>query len=70
VLFDDREESPGVKFNDADLIGIPLRIVISSRTLKNDSVELKWRKESQAQIQPLAGLTASIKNMLRASTSS
>jgi prolyl-tRNA synthetase len=64
VLFDDREESPGVKFNDADLIGIPLRIVISARTLKNDSVELKWRKEPQAQIQPLAGLTAYVKTML------
>ena len=54
VLFDDREESPGVKFNDADLIGIPLRIVISARTLKNNGVELKWRKET-AGAEPAAG---------------
>jgi prolyl-tRNA synthetase len=64
VLFDDREESPGVKFNDADLIGIPLRIVISSRTLKNNSVELKWRKEAQAQILSLDGLIGIINKMV------
>jgi prolyl-tRNA synthetase len=64
VLFDDREDSPGVKFNDADLIGIPLRIVISARTLKNSSVELKWRKETQAQILPLEGLTGAVKSMI------
>ena len=64
VLFDDREESPGVKFNDADLIGIPLRIVISARTLKSNSVELKWRKEQQAQILPLEGLTNALKAMI------
>jgi len=64
VLFDDREESPGVKFNDADLIGIPLRIVISARTLKNNGVELKWRKETQAQNLPLEGLTDAVKAMI------
>jgi prolyl-tRNA synthetase len=67
VLFDDREESPGVKFNDADLIGIPLRIVVSARTLKNNSVELKWRKEAQAQIQPLDGLMEVVKSMIKLS---
>jgi prolyl-tRNA synthetase len=41
VLFDDRRESPGVKFNDADLIGIPIRAVLGSRTLKEGAVELK-----------------------------
>ncbi|MCX5994337.1 MAG: proline--tRNA ligase, partial [Chloroflexi bacterium] len=66
VLFDDRPESPGVKFNDADLIGIPLRIVVSARTLKSDSVELKWRKDAQAQMQPLQGLTEVIKGLLKA----
>jgi prolyl-tRNA synthetase len=65
VLFDDRPESPGIKFNDADLIGIPLRIVVSARTLKSDSVELKWRKETQAQMQPVNGLTETIKNLLK-----
>jgi len=65
VLFDDRPESPGVKFNDADLMGIPLRIVVSARTLKGDSVELKWRKDAQAQMQPLKGLTEAVKGLLK-----
>ncbi len=69
VLFDDREESPGVKFNDADLIGIPLRVVISARTLKTNSVELKWRREQQADIKPLDGLTDVIKKLLKESRS-
>lgn len=43
VLFDDRTETAGVKFNDADLIGLPLRVVVSKRSLKNGGVELKWR---------------------------
>jgi prolyl-tRNA synthetase len=65
VLFDDRPESPGIKFNDADLIGIPLRIVISTRTLKTNSVELKWRKDAQAQMHPLEGLTEAVNNLLK-----
>jgi prolyl-tRNA synthetase len=43
VLYDDREESPGVKFNDADLIGLPLRITVSQRSLQQGSVEFKRR---------------------------
>ncbi len=48
VLVDDRELKPGVKFKDVDLIGIPLRIVVSERGLKEGSIEMKWRTESQA----------------------
>ncbi len=47
VLYDDREVSAGEKFADADLIGIPRRLVISSKTLKKDSVELKMRNKSK-----------------------
>jgi prolyl-tRNA synthetase len=65
VLFDDRDESPGVKFNDADLLGIPLRLTLSPRTLKNHSVEMKWRREERAQITPLAGLAAEIHGLLQ-----
>jgi len=43
VLVDDRSESPGRKFNDADLIGIPLRVTIGQRNLKNGQVEIKRR---------------------------
>ncbi|PIR69824.1 MAG: hypothetical protein COU47_00080 [Candidatus Niyogibacteria bacterium CG10_big_fil_rev_8_21_14_0_10_46_36] len=53
VLFDDRKEkTPGEKFADADLIGIPLRIVISAKTLTEDSVELKKRNEKSAILIP------------------
>ena len=45
VLLDDRNESAGSKLKDADLIGCPIRIVISEKTLENDSVEIKYRKE-------------------------
>ncbi len=65
ALFDDRPDSPGIKFNDADLMGIPLRIVVSARTLKSSSVELKWRKEAQAQMQPLEGLTKAVISLVK-----
>ena len=48
VLYDDRAESAGVKFNDADLLGLPIRLVVSPRNLKNNVVELKRRSESEA----------------------
>jgi prolyl-tRNA synthetase len=65
VLFDDRNESPGVKFNDADLLGIPLRLTISPRTMESQSVEVKWRNEKQTQLLPLEGLASKIKGLLR-----
>ncbi len=53
VLFDDRDESAGVKFADADLIGIPYRVTVSRRSLKEKSVELKGRASSEAELVPL-----------------
>ena len=47
VLYDDRQESPGVKFKEADLLGMPLRLTISQRTLEADSVEVKRRTERE-----------------------
>jgi prolyl-tRNA synthetase len=47
VLLDDRDESAGRKFNDADLIGIPLRIIIGKRMLANNQVEIKIRRTGQ-----------------------
>lgn len=46
VLVDDREERPGVKFKDADLVGIPLRAAVGARGLKNGQIELKLRTET------------------------
>ncbi len=64
VLFDDRAESPGVKFNDADLIGLPFRITVSPRTLEKDAVELKKRTEKDSQIVPLAEITDKLKKLI------
>jgi prolyl-tRNA synthetase len=64
VLFDDRDGSPGVKFNDADLLGIPLRLTLSPRTLQSQSVEAKWRTEKKTQLLPLDNLAAHVKKLL------
>ena len=50
VLFDDRNESAGVKFKDADLIGIPLRMVVSEKTLSKNCVEVKKRKSGEVEM--------------------
>ncbi len=56
VLYDDREESPGVKFNDADLIGIPIRLTVSSRSLAKGGVEMKRRDQEEKEIVAEASL--------------
>jgi prolyl-tRNA synthetase len=48
VLYDDRIESPGVKFNDADLIGLPIRLVVSARNIDQGVIEVKKRSDSDA----------------------
>jgi len=48
VLYDDRDERAGVKFNDADLIGVPLRLTVSKRSLKNGGVEFKRRDQGDS----------------------
>ena len=65
VLYDDRDESPGVKFNDADLLGIPLRLTVSPRTLQSQSIELKWRKEEKSKLLPLKEVTKAIKKFVQ-----
>jgi prolyl-tRNA synthetase len=47
VLIDDRDERPGVKFKDADLIGIPLHVIVGEKVLKNDMVEVKIRRTKE-----------------------
>jgi len=61
VLFDDREESPGVKFNDADLLGIPFRVTVSPRTLEKNGVEFKKRTEKASEIVPLEEIAGKLK---------
>jgi prolyl-tRNA synthetase len=65
VLIDDREERPGVKFKDADLIGIPLRITVGGKGLKEGIVELKWRTQKEVAKLPLAEAEAKITAAVR-----
>jgi prolyl-tRNA synthetase len=65
VLFDDREESPGVKFNDADLLGIPLRVTVSPRSLEKGSVEIKKRAEKESQLIPVGEAADTILKMVK-----
>jgi len=62
ALLDDREESAGKKFADADLIGIPLRIVVSPRTLEKNAVEWKERANAEAEEVEIEKVAARIKN--------
>ncbi len=64
VLFDDREESPGIKFNDADLLGIPIRITVSPRTLEKNSIEMKRRSEKETQLVPLEGVAKGLRELI------
>ena len=61
VLYDDRDLSAGVKFKDADLIGVPWRIAIGNRGLKEGNVEVKRRSESERINVPLAEIGAFLK---------
>jgi len=56
VLFDDRAESPGVKFADADLIGVPLRLTASAKSLAAGGLELKRRDRAEKTIVPAEGI--------------
>jgi len=61
VLYDDRDESAGAKFADADLIGIPVRLLVSSKSLDKDSVEWKARSDDKAKLVALSDLNAELK---------
>jgi prolyl-tRNA synthetase len=50
ALLDDRDERPGVKFKDADLVGIPLRIAVGAKSLANGQIEWSWRKDRAKQL--------------------
>ncbi len=60
VLFDDRPESAGVKFNDADLIGLPIRLTLSERTVAAQEVEIKLRTEPERRTIPLSSAVQNI----------
>ena len=61
VLYDDRDDkTAGEKFADADLIGCPIRLVVSNKTLAQDSIELKYRNKKEFELIKLAELSAHI----------
>jgi prolyl-tRNA synthetase len=64
TLFDDRGLSPGVMFSDADLMGVPLRLTISKRSLENGGIEAKWRHEKDRFIIPLEDATGEVCRLL------
>jgi prolyl-tRNA synthetase len=64
VLLDDRDERAGVKFKDADLIGIPHRLIIGEKNLKEGMVELKERKSGSVEKVRLADVAARVAQKL------
>jgi prolyl-tRNA synthetase len=64
-LFDDREDSPGVKFNDADLIGNSIRLTISERSLNNGGIEYKRRDKPEKTIIPYENIIPAIQEEIK-----
>ena len=65
VIFDDRDERAGVKFKDADLIGIPLRITVGHKNLQDGNVELKIRKTGENQLCQVSDIIGKVKEIIR-----
>ena len=64
VLFDDRNCGAGIKFNDADLMGMPIRLVISPKSLQNDEVEITIRKTKESYKVKYEDAINEIKNLI------
>ena len=64
VIFDDRDERAGVKFKDADLIGIPLRVVVGRKNLDQGKVELKIRKTGENKLYALEDIVQQVKQII------
>jgi prolyl-tRNA synthetase len=65
VLFDDRDERPGVKFKDADLVGIPLRVTIGLKGLEKGAIELRTRRDGKTEEVPLADAVKKIQALIK-----
>jgi len=64
VFYDDRDERPGVKFNDADLAGFPVRVVVGKKGLEQDQVELSLRRDREKRPEPLATAVSKARELL------
>jgi prolyl-tRNA synthetase len=65
VLLDDRDERPGSKFKDAELLGIPLRVTVGARGLKEQSFELQDRRNGDTSMLPVAGAAEAVSTVVR-----
>ncbi|MDY6970757.1 MAG: proline--tRNA ligase [Thermodesulfobacteriota bacterium] len=65
VILDDRDERAGVKFKDADLLGIPVRVTIGHRGLKNGQVEIKLRSESKSTVVPVRDTSTIVRKTVK-----
>jgi prolyl-tRNA synthetase len=63
VLYDDRDESAGVKLKDADLLGFPIRVVVSQKLIKGNNVEVKVRRTGEVLIRPQADLEETLERI-------
>lgn len=61
VLYDDRDETAGVKFNDADLIGLPIQIIVGSKNLKDGNIEVKYRESGDRKVIPIGSIKEELK---------
>lgn len=66
TLLDDRDERAGVKFNDADLLGIPIRVTVGVKGIKGGQVEIKLRSETESFFVPINNAASSIKEKVEA----
>lgn len=64
VIMDDRDERPGVKFKDADLVGYPLRVNVGSKTLAQGQVELRMRQSGETELVKVEELTTRVKGII------
>jgi prolyl-tRNA synthetase len=65
VIFDDRDERPGVKFKDADLVGYPLRITVGAKALAEGQVELLERKSGLMERIPVADVVQTVRQRIQ-----
>jgi len=64
VFYDDRDERPGVKFKDADLIGLPVRLVVGAKSLKDGQVEVSLRRDRAKHLVPVAEAVSKVLELL------
>jgi prolyl-tRNA synthetase len=67
-LWDDREESPGVKFADADLIGIPIRVTVGKKTAEAGTVDVRTRTKPEQKPVPVVDLAKEVREAWSAYT--